>query len=351
MVSLPSCHLVKTSKRTGEPGLQYDCLPSHPPRRNMHQDPPYVSVVLPVYNEAGHLEQEVDRIQAGFEASDYSFEIIVIDDASTDGSLEILKTLPGIRLVAFLTNHGPGAARRLGTELARGDVVVWTDADMSYPNELLPELVPALEGYDQVIGARTTEQGSLRFARFSAKWAIRRLAQYLSRTKIPDLNSGFRAFRRDVAEQFLHLFPRGMSHATTMTMAFLANGYSIRYVEIPYSKRAGRSKFHWYRDTRRYLQQVVRMIMMWNPIRVLMPIAMLLFVVGVGKMIFDVVDKNFRIGTNTLLIMTAAMVIGVLALLADLVSQVSRPQHPAQPAAISVELDVDGPSDSESHPG
>lgn len=304
-----------------------------------------MSVVLPIYNEVGHLEQEIERIRNAFQASAYSFEIVVVDDASTDGSLELLKAVPNIRLAAHSTNRGAGAARKLGTELATGDVVVWTDVDMSYPNEMLPDLVTALEGHDQVIGCRTSEKGSHRFARFTAKWAIRRLAQFLSRTRIPDLNSGFRAFRRDVAMQFLYLFPKGFSHVSTMTMAFLANDYSVQYMDIPYSKRAGRSKFHWYRDTRRYLQQVVRMIMMWNPIRILMPIAFALFTLGAGKVVFDIFDKNFRIGTNTLLIMTAAMVIGVLALLADLMSQMSRPHRLVAPAALVVsEPDAEDPT-------
>ena len=293
-----------------------------------------VSIVLPVYNEIDHLDEELDRIRGAFEASDYTFEIIVVDDSSTDGSAERLREIPWIRLIAFTSNRGPGAARKIGTEAARGDVVVWTDVDMSYPNDELPTLVAALEGNDQVVGARTTEEGSHKIARVPAKWAIRRLAEYLSGTKIPDLNSGFRAFRRSVGDQFLYLLPDGFSHVTTLTMAFLANGYSVAYVDIPYAKRSGKSKFRFVADTRLYLQQVTRMVMMWNPLRVLMPIALVLFLIGFGKAIFDLFDKNFRIGTNTLLILVAAGLIFVLALLADLVVQVTRPRHTVMPAAI-----------------
>jgi glycosyltransferase involved in cell wall biosynthesis len=293
-----------------------------------------VSIVLPVYNEIDHLDEELDRIRSAFEASDYTFEIIVVDDSSTDGSAARLQEIPWIRLIAFTSNRGPGAARKIGTEAARGDVVVWTDVDMSYPNDQLPSLVASLEGNDQVVGARTTEEGSHKIARVPAKWAIRRLAEYLSGTKIPDLNSGFRAFRRSVGDQFLYLLPDGFSHVTTLTMAFLANGYSVAYVDIPYAKRSGKSKFRFVADTRLYLQQVTRMVMMWNPLRVLMPIALVLFLIGFGKAIFDLFDKNFRIGTNTLLILVAAGLIFVLALLADLVVQVTRPRHTVMPAAI-----------------
>lgn len=297
-------------------------------------DKPDVSVVLPVYNEIEHLDEELDRIRGVFEASRYSFEIIVVDDSSTDGSLERLREIPWIRLIAFRSNRGPGAARKIGTEAARGEIVLWSDVDMSYPNDLLPELVEALDGYDQVVGARTTEEGTHKFARVPAKWFIRRLAEWLSNSEIPDLNSGFRAFRKDVADQFLHLLPNGFSHVTTLTMAFLANGYSVGYVDIPYGQRSGKSKFKFVADTRLYLQQVTRMVMMWNPLRVFMPFATGLFLIGLGKVVFDLFDKNFRIGTNTLLVMVAAGMIFVVALLADLVVQVTRPRHSVLPAAV-----------------
>lgn len=295
---------------------------------------PQVSIVLPVFNEIDHLDEELERIRKAMEASTYSFEIIVVDDASTDGSTERLKEISWIRLIAFRSNRGPGAARKIGTEAARGDVVVWSDVDMSYPNDRFPELVEALDGYDQVVGARRTEEGTHKLARVPAKWFIRRLAEWLSSTKIPDLNSGYRAFRKDVADQFLHLLPNGFSHVTTITMAFLANGYSVGYVDIPYTKRSGASKFRFVADTRLYLLQVTRMVMMWNPLRVLTPIATVLFLLGFAKVVFDLATKDLRIGTNTLLVMVTAGMIFIVALLADLVVQVTRPRHSVQPAAV-----------------
>jgi len=295
-------------------------------------DPVDVSVVLPVFNEAGHVLDEVKRIRAGLERSPYRFEIIVVDDGSTDGSTEQLSEIEGVRLIRFGHNRGTGSARKAGTRAARAPVVVWTDADMTYPNEEIPGLVGELEGWDQVVGARTSEQGSARALRVPAKWFMRKLASYLTGTRIPDLNSGFRAFRAPVADQFLHLLPAGFSCVSTMTLSFLANGYTVKHVPIEYSIRAGKSKFSWWSDSRRYLTQVIRMVMSYDPLRVLMPPGVVLMLVGLLKVVFDLVNHPFRIAVDTLLILSAAVQIVVVALLADLIVRLNRPHQQVDPA-------------------
>jgi len=295
-------------------------------------DPLDVSIVLPVYNEKGHLRAEIDRIRVAMDQSHLRYEIIVVDDGSNDGSGEALREIEGIRLLQFTTNRGSGSARKYGTKAARGRVVVWTDVDMTYPNDRIPELVKELDGHDQVVGARTSEQGTAKFARVPAKLFIRKLASYLTETDIPDLNSGLRAFRRDVALQYLHLLPAGFSCVTTITMSFLANGYSVKYVPIEYSPRAGESKFHWYRDTKRYLIQVVRLVLSYNPLRVFVPVGLVFAALGAVKLGFDLVDQDFRVATNTLLLLFAALQVLSIGLLADLFVRLSRPRDELEPA-------------------
>jgi glycosyltransferase involved in cell wall biosynthesis len=292
-----------------------------------------VTVVLPVFNEAGHVIAEIDRISAALDASPYSYEILVVDDGSTDGSTEKLVGLEGIRLIRFAKNRGSGSARRAGTNAARGRVVVWTDADMSYPNERIPEFVKELEGYDQVVGARTSEQGTRKALRVPAKWFIRKLASFLVETPIPDLNSGLRAFRADVARQYLHLLPAGFSCVTTITMSFLANGYSVKYVPIDYAPRAGTSKFHWWKDTRRYLTQVVRLSLSYDPLRVFLPASLVLGLVAAGKFVVDWVARDFHVTTNTLVLFFAAFQLAAIGLLADLIVRLSRPRDQVEAAS------------------
>ena len=292
-----------------------------------------VSIVLPVYNEKGHLHEEIDRIRAAMDASEFSYEIIVIDDGSNDGSGDALREIDGIRLIQFLTNRGSGSARKYGTRAARGDIVVWTDVDMSYPNDLIPELVREMEGYDQVVGARTTEEGTHKAFRVPAKLFIRKLASYLVQTDIPDLNSGMRAFRRDVALQYVSQLPPGFSCVTTITLTFLAHGYTVKYWDITYSKRAGKSKFHWWSDTKRYLLQVIRMTLSFDPFRVFLPIGFILLVLGSFKLVYDVVDNDWKVAINTLLIFLASFQVFVVGMLADLIGRATRATHEVQPAA------------------
>ncbi|MBK5223923.1 MAG: glycosyltransferase family 2 protein [Acidimicrobiia bacterium] len=288
-----------------------------------------VTVVLPAFNEAGHITTEIDRIRGGLDASHYNgrYELLVVDDGSTDDTAAELAAIAdrgNMRVIRFPENRGSGSARRVGTREARGDIVVWTDADMSYPNDRMAELIDELGDYDQIVGARTTEEGTLKALRVPAKWLIRKLAEFLAEREIPDLNSGFRAFRRSVALPYLHLLPTGFSCVTTITMTFLANGHTVRYTPIEYMERAGTSKFHWWADTRRYLLQVVRMVLSYNPLRVFMPVGLLLGLVGGTKLIWDLFDKDLRVPTNTLLLLFLSFQIIAIGLLADLVVRATR---------------------------
>jgi glycosyltransferase involved in cell wall biosynthesis len=282
-------------------------------------DEPDVSVVLPCYNERDHVELEIKRIRAALDAAGMRHEVICVDDGSTDGTREVLEAIPGIRVILLPRNQGSGTARRIGTQQARGRVVVWTDADLTYPNERIPELVGLLDDtYDQVVGARRTEAGTIKLLRVPAKWAIRKLAAYLTATDIPDLNSGLRAFKRSVAAPYLRLLPAGFSCVTTITLAFLSNGHPIRYVPIDYFKRAGRSKFHPLKDAYNYILQILRMVMYFNPLRVLMPVGLTLLGATFVKAVVDLIIHDLRVTGSTVLVGLAAFNIIAIALLADL---------------------------------
>ena len=282
-----------------------------------------LSVVLPTFNEAGHVIEELDRIEGSLVAAGVPHEILVVDDCSTDGTAEKVEAWGRARLIRLERNRGTGTARKIGTRAPRGRYVAWTDVDLSYPNERFPEFVAELErsGADQVVGARTREEGTVKLLRSPTKWFIRKLASYLVRQPIPDLNSGMRVFRRDVAARYLDLLPPGFSCVSTLSLSFLANEHPVHYIDIEYRARAGRSKFHPLKDTYLYVLQVLRMITYFEPLRIFGPLALALLGLSTAKLGYDLIAHPFRVAGITLLLYIAAFNTLALGLLADLSSK------------------------------
>ncbi len=318
--------------------------------RGAGQDACDVSVVLAAYNEAHCIEQELDIVCQALDASRFSYEVLVVDDGSSDATAQLVEACDhaSVRLIRHRRNQGSGAARKTGTLAARGHFVVWSDVDLTYPNGRIPDLVQHLINIDadQVVGARDSERGTMKVLRVPAKFFIRRLACFLTGTHIPDLNSGLRVFRRAVGLHYVDLLPKGFSCVTTITLAFLCNGHSVEYVPIRYAKRAGKSKFHPLKDTYRYITQVARMVTYFEPLKIFLPMSIALVGLGALSSAFNL----WRTGTMQEMDMMIAMggfLVGVLGLIADLFVQYQRkmerlisslPETGAEKSSLSSEL-------------
>jgi len=280
-----------------------------------------ISIIIPVYNEEGAIGDDLDTIIQTMSTSDVPWEIIVVDDGSTDRSAEIVRQREGVRLIQHPYNRGTGAARTTGLHHARGDVIVMTDGDGTYPNQDIPRLLAQIDDCDMVIGARRMEAGSLRWLRSPTKLFIRSLASYLTGVRIPDLNSGMRVFKKSVAERFLDIQPTTHSWVGTQLIAFLSEGYAVKFVPIDYYKRKGRkSSFHPITDTYNYISLVVRTIMYFNPLKVFLPVALTLTVVGAIKLVRDIIYyRGFYVPGVTLMLILTAIQVGAIGLLADLI--------------------------------
>jgi len=280
-----------------------------------------VSIVIPVYNEEPAVGHDLKTVIEVMELSGYEYEIIVVDDGSTDNSAEIVRQRPQVRLIQHLYNRGAGAARTTGLRAAQGQIVVMTDGDGTYPNQDIPRLLAEMEqkGYDMVIGARRQEMGSWKWLRSPAKWFIQALASYLTAVRIPDLNCGFRAFKRGSALEYVNILPRTHSWVGTITIAFLSHGHAVGWVPIDYYERVGRSTFHPLADTYNYLSLVVRAVMYFEPLKVFLPVAMSLLAIGAGKMVYDIFTYNFHFAPSTVMLVLTAIQVGAIGLLADLI--------------------------------
>ena len=284
-------------------------------------EPVSVSIVIPVFNEEEAIGDDLDLVIQTMEATDYDYEIIVVDDGSTDRSAEIVRQRTKVNLVEHPYNRGVGAARTTGIKHAKGDVVVMTDGDGTYPNQDIPRLLAHMDEYDMVVGARTEETGRARWLRAPTKLFIRMLASYLVGIRIPDLNSGFRAFRRDVALKFLNILPATHSWVGTITIAMLSDHYTVGYIPIHYYRRKGKSKFHPISDTYNYLTLVVRTVMYFNPLKVFLPLSLMLLLVGGLKMTYDIFAYRFHFAPSTVMLMLTAIQMGAIGLLADLIAR------------------------------
>jgi len=283
-----------------------------------------VSVVIPTFNEEQAIGRVLDGVMAVMNTLDLSYETIVVNDGSTDGTRAICQARPGVTIISHSRNRGVGRSRTAGVQRARGRYVLMIDADGTYPTEPIPRLLDALEGCDMVIGARDREMGTWKWLRSLAKNFVRALASYLTRTHIPDLNSGLRAMKRELVLEFVSILPEGHSWVSTITMAFLSKGYSVEWVPISYNKRIGRSTFHPITDTYNYISLVVRSIMYFNPLRVFLPLSLTMLVVGCGKAIYDIFAYRFHFAPSTVMLVLTAVQVGAIGLLADLIVRRSK---------------------------
>ncbi len=280
-----------------------------------------VSLVIPAYNEqeaiAGDLRTAIDALKA----TSYEWEIIVVDDASKDGTADIVRSFPEVTLVQHPYNMGGGRSRSTGMRKAQGDIVVISDGDGTYPLQDIPRLVEEMDNCEMVVGARRKEEGTLKFLRIPAKFFIRKLAEFISGAKIPDLNSGMRAIRKETALPYLHMLPSGHSWVSTITLAFLNNGHPVKYVPIEYYPRKGKSTFHPIRDTSSYIMTIFRTVTWFSPLKIFLPLGLLLLLTGFGKMIADIVRYSWHIAPSTVILLLGGLQILVLGLIADMIAK------------------------------
>ncbi|MCO4794279.1 MAG: glycosyltransferase family 2 protein [Bacteriovoracaceae bacterium] len=239
---------------------------------------PHVSIILPVYNEENSLPIVVRDIRRSMENANYNYEILAVDDGSTDSSQEKAQIL-GVRLLPSEVNMGAGHARKRGIRAALGKVVVFLDADSTYDSSDIPRLLDWTNSYDQVNGARDTDQGSLVWLRVSVKFLLRMLASLFACQYIPDLNTGLKALNREVLLKYIDLIPNGFSCVTTMTLSFMVTGHKVKYVPTKYKPRIGKSKFHPIKDTFNLIRAIFRTVWKLRPERMIFFFLMIFYIV------------------------------------------------------------------------
>ena len=278
------------------------------------------SLVIPVYNEEAGVAQTLDDLHRVLQDSNCRYEVIVVDDGSSDRTVEILAPRQDIRLIRHSYNRGYGAALKTGIARAKYEVVAITDADSSYPCDRLIDLVRLSRDVDMVVGARTGENVQYSTLRKIPKWFLVRFAQWIVKQKIPDLNSGMRVFQKSSVMNFFGILPDSFSFTTTITLAMLTNNYIVRYEPIDYFHRTGRSKIQPIRDTLRFIQLVLRTGVYFAPLRIFLPVAGVFFFGFLASLWVDL----FVLGDlteSTLILFVTSIQISMFALLADMIDK------------------------------
>lgn len=276
-----------------------------------------LAVVLPAFNEIDGIERTIARIRAVLDTLPYSTELVVVDDGSADGT-GARAAATGVRVLTHTVNRGYGAALKTGILNTNAKAIAIIDADCTYPPESLPLLTARLAQADMVVGSRPLTSSGVAWIRRPGKWMLNGFASYLVGRHIPDLNSGLRVMRREALLRYMHLLPNGFSFTSTITMALLANGHTVIYEPIVYTKRVGRSKIrasHFFS----FMLLVVRAIVLFNPLKVFLPLGSALFLIGVAKLIQDIILSN--LSETAVMAFLAAIIVWAVGLLADMMSR------------------------------
>ncbi|HLC02298.1 MAG TPA: glycosyltransferase family 2 protein [Anaerolineales bacterium] len=287
---------------------------------------PHLSIILPIFEEEAEIGGLISGIVDTLDSEGASFEVIAVDDGSQDETAAVLRSLQErypdrLRVARHLQNKGNGAALRTGIRLAHGEIVVTMDADGQHSPDDISKLSSLIPPYDLAIGARTLfYTGS--WYRGAANRFYNRFASWLSKTNVEDLTSGFRAMRRSVVLHFLPLFPSGFSAPTTVTLAFLKAGYNVAFLPIRVGQRAsGRSKIKLWSDGTRFVTIILRMIMLYDPLRIFLPTGAVLAFTGVLAWVAGVLNAGRLLLPNSaILLLAGAIMTWLLGLIADQIS-------------------------------
>jgi glycosyltransferase involved in cell wall biosynthesis len=323
-------------------------------RRGMRKGSQPVSVVIPAYNEESAVASEVETVRRALAGRGIAHEIIVVDDGSGDATGERAREA-GARVIRHVENRGYGASLKTGIRAARHEAIVITDADGTYPPDQIPALLAELPRADMVVGARTGSHVRIPWVRRPAKWVLGWLANRIAGRRIPDLNSGLRAFHRDCVAQYFAILPDQFSFTTTVTLAFAADGYRTVYLPIDYHARVGQSKIR-ASHFMEFVMLVLRMAMLFQPLRVFLPLSLVSVVGGAVKAAADVVaflaaspspeplmffERQAVLSTSAVLLMLVGLQLLLIGLVAEgLLRRIAQRDAPLLPSRAVVSEEV-----------
>lgn len=282
-----------------------------------------LSIIIPAYNESGSIHSTIIAIKEICVSNNISpIEIIVVNDGSSDNTAEIAEQ-SGARVISHPMNAGYGRSLKDGIKAANFDTIAITDADMTYPFDQIPEMLKEYNGgYDMVVGARTGNFYKESMIKSPLRKILKFIVEFSAGQKIPDINSGLRLFSKTTIEPFFKHLCNTFSFTTSLTLAYMMNGKFVKYVEIPYNERVGKSKVRLFKDSMRTLQYILQAINYYNPLKLFL--LFMFFCLGLSILFFAAgVISHFKtffsFGIGSGLIALISLCFGLIA---DLLKQI-----------------------------
>lgn len=284
-----------------------------------------LTIIIPVYNEEKGIKNTIEVLNKFIEQEDKKWEILVINDGSSDRTKEILKEMSYIRVIYHPLNKGYGAALKTGIRNSDTDYVSFYDADGQHNPKDLNNLYINIEDFDMLVGQRGADSHQS-WVRKPGKLVLGKVANFLTGRKIPDLNSGLRVVNRELIKNLLHLFPDGFSFSTTSTVAFMNLGYNVGYTPIKVAKRVGKSSVKQLRDGTNTLMLILRLVILFNPLKIFMPVSFTLIFIGIMYELFwgIILIDSFKLVQGALLLFLVGVMIFFFGLVVDQISELRK---------------------------
>jgi len=289
------------------------------PEQTSHPVPVDISVIIPAYQEEEIIGQIVRRVIQVMDQAGQSYEVIVINDGSTDQT-EREARQTGATVISNPYNIGNGAAIKTGIRHSRGRLLVFLDGDGQHQPEDIPKFIKALETYDMVVGARTKDSKAT-FQRKVANRIYNGIASYVCGREIEDLTSGFRAVRAEIAHDLLPLLPNTFSYPTTITLAVVRSGYSLTYVPINTGWRIGKSKIRPLTDGSRFMLIIFKIATLYSPMKIFLPISLLTLLIGLGYGLYRIFFLDTRYGPTSAMLITVSILMFLIGLVSEQIAQ------------------------------
>jgi len=276
--------------------------------------PEKITILMPAFNEEHSIGRTIREIKEFYP----DFEILVVDDGSTDGTKKEAVNA-GANVWSLPYNIGNGAAIKTGLRYASGEWVLMMDADGQHKPEDIAKLLEYKDNFDMVVGARS-KGSSTSWHRDLANFIYNWLASYVTKFKVEDLTSGFRLVKSERVSKFIYLLPNTFSYPSTLTMAYLRSGLSIKYVPIQTLARKGKSKIKLFKDGIRFFLIITRIATLFSPFRVFLPVSFIFFITGLGYYIFTFITQH-RFTNMSMLLLSSSVVIFMMGLVSEQISQ------------------------------